>query len=146
MAEYNYINFINLKERAKDDLRQASNEYPLIHDIIAAHSRRYFASTELADFYSHAHDLGVDIKDWEREPFADPHREKSSDGSLEWVAANLEQLSKDYPDRFILVENQQVIANSADIADLLQQALKLEISSPLIIDTHAASTVSRMAY
>lgn len=38
--------------------------------------------------------------------------------SLVWVAANQEQLYKDYPDEFILVEGESVTAHSADVLKL----------------------------
>lgn len=143
MAEFNYVNVI---QRAKEELRQASSSERPLREFIVTRSwltstPRHFAN--LTECYHH--DFYIDVNEWEKETLDDP-LETHGDGSLEWVATHLPQLIKDYPDRFILVEKGNVIADSSDIADILQQALKLGIASPLIIDTQSSPAVSRTAY
>jgi len=137
--------YINAKEKAQEGLRQASGEHtllPLLQVVATYHSR--LDVLHLSDL--HYHDVPFNIEDWERESPEDVRTDISSDGSLEWVATHLSQLCQDYPDRLILVEKGRVVAYSADIADLLQQALRFGIASPLIIDTQSPAVVSRTAY
>ena len=137
----------DLLERTKNTLRQAyprASSRHAAHSVITANqSRVILTSVALLAYYS---DPRSDLVKWEHDTSEEPSHPTNSDGSLEWVAAHLSELTKEYPDRWILVNNETVVADSADIGELMNQALKLGIASPLIIDTQSPSITSRTAY
>lgn len=140
MAEVNYI---RVREQTREQIRKSSSD-PYLDDVMAManyHGSHDFTSAKLAAFY----EPRINPRDWEERSVSEEHQ-KSEDGSLEWVAANLAQLSKEFPNRFILVDNARVIADSEDIRDLLQRAAQLGLPSPLVIDTQLPSGVPRTVY
>ena len=72
---------------------------------------------------------------------------EGNDGSLEWVAGNLEKFSRDYPaDIWLLVKNCKVVAAGSDLAKLVREVDERGIKKPLIINMEQQSSARRTAY
>jgi hypothetical protein len=67
-------------------------------------------------------------------------------GSLAWLGINWESLSDQYPDRWVLIDNQQVIADSHDATELERIAEERGIQEPFITKIEPVSAVWRTAY
>jgi len=64
--------------------------------------------------------------------FAIKHSEDKDD-SLEWAADNLTRLVSEYPDKWIVVKNRNVVEVSDDLIDLLKRASRAGIVKPLVL-------------
>lgn len=69
-----------------------------------------------------------------------------SDGSLVWLAANLDQLSRKYADKWVLIKNSTVLADSDDAIQLEQLARQQSIDNPYITKIPPSSAAWRTAY
>ena len=66
------------------------------------------------------------------EPFA-IKRTDDRDDSLEWAADNLKRLVSEYPDKWIVVKNRNVVETSDDLVGLLKKASRAGIANPLVL-------------
>jgi uncharacterized protein DUF5678 len=62
----------------------------------------------------------------------DPADSENKDDSLKWVADNLKRLMNEYPDKWIVVKNRNVVEISDDLVDLLKRASRAGIVKPLV--------------
>jgi hypothetical protein len=58
---------------------------------------------------------------------------EQEDDSLKWIADYLKQWMNDYPDKWIVVKNKEVLESSEDLVDLLKRASKAGIRNPLVL-------------
>lgn len=63
-----------------------------------------------------------------------------------WVAANQEQLYKDFPDEFILVEGESVVAHSPDLLELETLAVQRGITTAFMTKVARPTKPARMIY
>ncbi len=68
------------------------------------------------------------------------------DRSIAWVATHCEELYRDYPDEWILVEGESVIAHSADPFEVQNAAQERGITTGLMTKVTRPSTPQRMIY
>jgi hypothetical protein len=64
--------------------------------------------------------------------------EHENDGSLTWASENLDQLVKDYPNKWIAVKNKRVLESSDGVVELLVKTSKVGIRKPLILKMEPA--------
>jgi Family of unknown function (DUF5678) len=69
-----------------------------------------------------------------------------SDSSLDWVAEHWRELTKDYPNRWIIVANQKVAADAATPGELAKEARRLGIKRPFVTKIGQGPVVWRTAY
>jgi Family of unknown function (DUF5678) len=82
-----------------------------------------------SSWFAYADESGIEEAAKERE-----------DDSLKWVADfandypdNLKQLMNDYPGKWIVVKNKEVVEISEDLVDVLKRASKAGIRNPLVL-------------
>lgn len=68
------------------------------------------------------------------------------DGAIVWVASHSHELSARYPNQWILVEGDRVIASSIDPLELEELAQKCQIKTPFITRVAPTSQPQRMVY
>jgi hypothetical protein len=66
--------------------------------------------------------------------------------SLAWIADNQEQLYRDYPNEWILVSNQVVVAHSQSAADIETAARELGITNALVTKAVKPTQSERTIY
>jgi hypothetical protein len=71
---------------------------------------------------------------------------QDDDGSLAWLASNLEQLAKQHGDKWVLVRSCKVIEESEDAIKLEQVTTRLGIQNPYITKIPPPSKTWRTAY
>jgi hypothetical protein len=63
----------------------------------------------------------------------DPADSEDKDDSLKWATDNLKRLVNEYPDKWIVVKNRNVVEISDDLVDLLRRASSAGIVKPLVL-------------
>ncbi len=96
--------------------------------------------------------IHVNVHDWdnlEHPKGRDLALQRHSDydnTSLAWVGAHWQDLVERYPNRWILVVNERVVADSESLDELREQAAKLRVECPFITKVGQRPTVWRTAY
>jgi Family of unknown function (DUF5678) len=70
----------------------------------------------------------------------------SGNGAIGWLGSNWESLIEKYADRWVLVENQRIVADSNDPTELERIAEASGIREPFITKIEPVSAVWRTAY
>ena len=65
---------------------------------------------------------------------------------LKWVADNLDELLKKYPDKWIMVKNNQVLSHSDNPSDLVEKAAREAIEDPFITRMAKSAAGSQIAF
>lgn len=76
----------------------------------------------------------------------EPTIEESEDDSLKWAAQQFSELLDKYRGQWILVRTQQVIDSSTDPIKLLQRAIDLGITKPLMLRIEPSEAARRMVF
>ena len=66
--------------------------------------------------------------------------------ALEWVSAHLEELTRQYPGKWIAVSNSQVVAFSTNLSDLLRDLAPRGLHRPLLTEVPEEPVVWKTAY
>ena len=69
-----------------------------------------------------------------------------NDDPLQWISGNWEEVTRQFPDQWIVIKKGAVVANSETASGLREQIRRLGIESPFITKTGRGSIVWRTAY